>query len=253
MSGTSSSLTDGKGSGLPQPMIRIIRGGPTSGAHDRVEAGGLTDPAFDAIADLEPQLWLYRYKRGFYSKSSQHSGYSYDNVRGYVHPSHWTGAIVGGRKVGGGSHTTRGGGPIPARSTEWVVTAAHRYDAMLEPELWFLNNNTLPLTYPIQPIATATGNEHGLIGRSGQHGRDTGTYPTTGEPGFCGSSQIKGTHAQWFAFAYAVRDMEGDSRDYVVGPLSEVVRAEIWPRVKVNYGTCLPRADRGRKIRLRHA
>jgi hypothetical protein len=107
------------------------------------------------------------------------------------------------------------------------------------------------LTFPIQAVATATGSEHNLIGRSGQSGQNIGTTPRNDIPAFCGSSRTRGTQSQWFAFAYTVED-ETDPRNRIIGPLSEPINAKIWPHVKLNYGTCFPRYDRGRKIKIAH-
>lgn len=237
---------------LPQPVVRIVKGNDlVVGAHDRTFAGGLTKPQFDAIKDLNPQIWLFRYKTAYTPHTNPNSGYRYDNTRGYIHPSDLSAGPVSGRNYSGGNHNTRGGPPVPPRQTEWNVTRDNFYDAEFQPELWFLSSSGGIHTFPIQAIATATGAEHNIIGRSGQSGQNTGSYPSEGLPGFCGSGRTKGTQSQWFAFAYTVTD-EVDPRNRIIGPLSEPVNAKIWPHVKVNYGTCLPRYDRGRKIKLAH-
>jgi hypothetical protein len=253
MSGTLGHLNiGGGGASLPQPVVRIVTGNDmASGAHDRTFVGGLTKPQWDAIKDKAPEIWLYRYKSSYMPKTSPHSGYGYDNTRGYVHPSSTIAGVVSGRNYSGGAHNTRGGVAPPPRQTEWVVTDHNRYDAEFQPELWFMASGGGMLTYPIQPIATANGSEHNLIGLSGQHTMNTGTRPNEFIPGFCNSGQTRGTQSQWFAFAYTVQDEE-DPRNRIIGPLSEPVNAIIWPHVKVNYGTCFPRYDRGRKIKLRH-
>jgi hypothetical protein len=254
MSGTQSNLENSSTSvDIPEPLIRIVKGNDqTSGDHDKLWVGGLTDPEYKALQPYKPQIWLYRYKQGWRPKSGPNSGYILDNTRGYVHPSQWLGgAQVSGTKYSGGAHNTRGGGPIPDRQSEWDVTGAWRYDAFFEPEKWFLNSQTQAYAWPIQALAGATGDEHLTIGKSGQSGNDTGTFPRTDSHFFCDSSQTKGTQRQYFAFAYTIKPTK-NSRNRIVGPLSQIIVADIWPRVKVNYGTCLPNFDRGRKIRLRH-
>jgi hypothetical protein len=252
MTGTLASLDTQGGASLPQPVVRLVNGGDGIATHDRAYVGGISHPQFDAIRDMKPQIWLFRYKRGFTNTSGPHSGYSYDKRRGYVHPAHFVGGAQSGRHVGGGGHTTRNGGAIPDRPTEWTLTDDHRYDAVFEPELWFLNSQTNPYAWPIVPLATATGIEHTTIGQSGQSGNDTGTYPDAQSRAFCGSTRTKGTQVQWFAFAVVVDD-PADSRCKIIGPLSEPLRAAIWPKVQVGYGACPITADKGRKIRLRHA
>lgn len=256
MSGTSGSILSGKGGiSLPQPVVRLVMGNnhpALPGMHDAAYVGGMTDPEFEAVQDRSPQIWLFRYKMGHNPKYDPHNtGYMHDKRRGYVHPSNWDGTAVGVRKVGGGGHHFRNGGTAQKRPSEWDVTKAHRYEAVFQPELWFLDRNSNPYSFPIQQVATSASDEYTMIGNSGQHGNFSGANPNHTQPGFCGSSQTGGVQKQWFAFAYAIKDTT-DTRNYIIGPLSEVVEAVIWPKIKVNYGGCLPKFDRGRKIRLMH-
>jgi hypothetical protein len=198
---------------------------------------------------LNPQIWLYRYKRGFMARTDPHSGYNYDNTRGWVHPAHWVGGTVSGRNLGGGAHSSRGGLVGVDRPTEWSLSNANRYDAVFEPNLWFLTQGAASqLSYPIQPIPGASGAEVYNIGPSGQGTNDTGTRHDILKDGFCGSSQTKGVQRQWFAFACVVETEPGK---FIRGPLSEPISASIWPKVKTNYSTP-PLYSRGRKIRLLH-
>lgn len=252
MSGTLAALESSGGLSIPKPRVRILTNGIDSGKHDDIEIGGITAPEWEAIKDKSPQIWLFRYKRGHSPTVGRgmHSGYRYDNTRGYVHPSNWVAGVNIGRNVGGGAHTSRNGSVIPNRQTEWNMTDAHRYDAVFDPEFWFLNNNTQEYSWPILSVTAVTGFEHTKIGQSGQGGNNTGTYPNP-VPGFCNSTRTRGTQIQYFAFAIAIKDVQ-DSRNYLIGPLTEPVQASIWPKVKVAYN-CPVLVDKGRKIKVRYA
>jgi hypothetical protein len=231
-------------------VVRIVKGDDrASGRHDRVYVGGMQKPQYEAVKELNPQIWLFRYKTGYNPNVGPNPQSHLDRTRGYVHPSDTSLVIVTGRNYSGGSHNTRLGGQAPSRASEWSVTGPLLYEAIFLPELWFLTTGNSLHSYPIQPIATATGDEHLLIGKSGQSGQNTGARPTKEWPAFCDSGRTKGVQSQWFAFAFTIQDTT-DPRNRLVGPLSEPVNAKIWPKIKVNYGTCLPRFDRGRKIRI---
>lgn len=252
MSGTHGGLSNKGGVSLPQPQIRFVTNDNFgSGGHDRVVAGGLTDSQWDSIKDLNPRIWLFRYKTA-HTIRNPHSGSPYDHSRGYVHPAHGGKNVALNLKYSGGSHNSRSGATL-SRATEWPVTKSFFYDAVFEPELWFLQpDGATQLNYPIQPIATSVGNEYLIIGGSGQRKNMVGTSTDQfSNPVWCCSGQVRGVQHQFFAMAYVVQG-PNDTRDVIVGPLSEVFRAQIWPKVKVNYGGCLPVYDRGRKIRLTH-
>jgi hypothetical protein len=253
MSGTAGSLSVAAGGiNIPQPRVRIYKGSDLPndfGQHDRVVAGGLTDPEFDAIKDMQPAIWLFRYKRGYNAtRASLVPGFNYDNTRGWVHPSDNSGIPTNGRKVGGGGHAARNGAVLPARMTEWSLTAAHEYSKSFDPELWFQDIFTNQYTYPIMDIATATPNGASIIGMSGQSGNNTGANPNADSIGFCDSSRTRGVQVQRFAFAVAVVSPD-DPREYLIGPMSPHVKCEIWPRLKVAHSGFGVQYSRGRKIR----
>jgi hypothetical protein len=243
MSGTGASKRGGSGGlAIPQPNIRIQTLGQGAGSHDRVWAGGMTNAEFAALEGREISLWLLRYKRGYRSSQAPHSGYQYNNTQGFVHPSNWLAGGNTGRNVGGGKHTTRQGGTIPDRQTEWVVTAPHHYDAEFKPENWFLDNSASAQSFPIS--------DYTRIGKSGQAGKSGAFFSPAiqNNAGSCNRETSFGSQRQVFAFCYAVRD-ENDRRNWIRGAMSEMVVAEIFPKMKISY--CVAQLGvKGRKIKL---
>lgn len=234
MSGTSSSLSsDGGGFGLPVPQLRILTQGNGDGRHDRLYVGHMLKAEFEAVKELQPTLFLYRYKRGF--SANQSRGYRYDRIRGFVHPSNWVNEnTVRSVNYGGGAHTSRNGSNLGDRQTEWPVTRELDYYALWEPEFWFTDNGAT-LSYPIND------------GRIGQSGQSSGGLWIESDQ--CpGNKSSKQTQRQIFAFGYAIKD-QNNPRNWIRGAMSEHVIAEIFPKQRLSY--CIaPQQNIGRKIRL---
>jgi hypothetical protein len=144
--------------------------------------------------------------------------------------------------VGGGQHTSRSGSTIPDRQTEWLVTAPHFYDAEFQPELWFLDSITKGQAFPISDWP-----QIGMSGQSGQSSQFNSTQLQS-NTGSCGREYPRGTQRQVFAFCYAIRDKD-DARNFIRGPMSEMIVAEIFPKMKISYCVA-PVARKGRKIKL---
>jgi hypothetical protein len=253
MSGTSASVNRNKGGiVLPVPKVRIHVNGDATGAHDMVQAGWMNKAEYKLVKGMNPRVFLLRYKRGQNPTRShlQHSGYPYNNDRGWVHPADFSGSIVtSGRNYSGGDHTSVQGATLPVRASEWAVTDDSRYDAEFNPELWFLNTSAKVYTYPIVPLASSSASDPYLIGQSGQGKQDTGAYINQSARYMCGSTKTIGVQTQFFAFMFAVQD-QADKRNWITGPMSQPIRADIWPKVQVNY-PCRKFNDRGRKIAVR--
>jgi hypothetical protein len=239
------------GSGLSVPLVRILQDGSGAGQHDKIQVGWMGKPEFNMHKDNLPFVALWRYKRGFSSGVSHpmHSGYPYDNTRGWVHPSSFDGGVgVSRKRGGGGAHTTRNGAGIRPRPSEWDVTKSEFYDAIFEPELWFLNRDAKPYNWPIQTIASGTAQEFMNVGQSGQSKNNTWASPNESYPMFCGSSATMGVQEQYFAFSFGIND-PSDSGYQIYGPMTQAFKAFIWPSVKVKYDKQIF-ADRGRKIKI---
>jgi hypothetical protein len=221
------------------------------GSHDLAYVGGMTDSEFEAVANLNPQIWLYRYKRGYMARTDPHSRYQLDNTRGWVHPSHWvSGAVIAGRNFGGGRPDSRFNGAVKSdRPSEWVLTNSNRYDGVFDPSVWFTATDGVnPLKFPVQPIPGSNGTEVYSIGKSGQGSNNTGDVFDITDPKFMCTSQTKGVQKQWFAFAYVTEPEPGK---FIQGPMSNALQASVFPKVKANYATP-PLYARGRKIKLLH-
>lgn len=249
MSGTGGDYANGENTGgvsIPTPRVLIHPGGTQSGAHDLVSVGWMNTPDWVALQNHLPEIWLFRYKKGYSPARFPHTGFNFDSDRGWRHPSNGD----SGRKYSGGIHQSRQGATLPVRLSEWLVTRDAFYDATFDPSLWFLDGQGKPQTWPIAPLATASFGDVGNVGQSGQGGNNTGTYVNVDDFGFRSSGHIAGTQRQFFAFAFAIRD-DKDDRNRVVGPLSEPIRCDIWPRIRSSYGPCATLADRGRKVRTK--
>jgi hypothetical protein len=249
MSGTNANIQSPGMPSLPEPVIRIVPQGVQAGVHDYAMVGGIGDAQFAAIADFNPRIWLYRYKKGYNAQRAQHTGYVYDNTRGFVHPAHWKEGFAPRKHIGGGGHNARSGASIGDRPSEWPLTVEHRYDAIFNPELWFLDNTTQPHSWPIQPRVGGGPYDYGKVGLSGQSNSNTYSYPDPTKPMFCGSSRTRGAQDQYFAFAVVIDD-PNDDRNVIIGPKSHVIRCSIWPKVRVGFGPCGANSDLGRKIRV---
>ena len=250
MSGTGGSYMQSGGLYIPQPRILVHPKGAGAGSHDLVSVGWMQQSEFEALAERAPEIWLFRYKRANSSVPQPHTGYRYDARRGWRHPSDTLNNVnPNGRSYSGGGHNTRQGAAPLQRQTEWRVTKSEFYDATFDASVWFLDSNAKPHTWPIAPIATASANDIDRLGASGQKknvsaGGRSGTVKS-----FYSDTFTPCTQSQRFAFAFAVRD-DNDPRNRIIGPMSEVIRADIFPRIKVQYD-CPAFADRGRKVRLR--
>lgn len=251
MAGTGGSFMQSGGLYLPTPRVLVSPRGTAAGDHDRVSVGWMGQAEWDALSETQPEVWLFRYKRGYSPSRLPHTGGTHDHDRGWRHPSDTTlSANPNKRSYSGGGHNSRQGGVIPVRASEWLVSGPNLYVADFQPELWFLDPGANPYAWPIAPLASAGPFDYGLIGKSGQSSTDTGADPNFTQRPIRSASQLRGTQTQYFAFAFAVRD-SADPRNRIVGPMTPKIRCDIWPKVQSHYA-CPTFADRGRKVRVRH-
>jgi hypothetical protein len=245
MSGTNATLiASGGGVSLPEPIVRVQHRGVNAKDHDLV---WVAIPANDyaAIKDLNPTIWLYRWKSAWQEKTEGTSP-SFRHNNGYRHPSNTiTVANPKQRSVGGGAHNSRGG-PAIQRRTEWPVPAVganqggYVWLGPIDLSVWWTNDGN-PVAFPVNPNSRF---------QSGQ--RQRGMFADGGaSPG--GPSRPAGPQVMRFKFALAVDNINADKpNNYIVSALSVNVTARLWPKLRL--ARCCPAipgaGDPARKVRV---
>jgi hypothetical protein len=240
MSGTNASLvTKGGGVSLPEPIVRVQHRGVNSKDHDFV---WVAIPAndYEAIKDLNPTIWLYRWKSAWQEKT-EGTAPNFRHNNGYRHPSNTiTDANPKLRSVGGGAHNTRGG-PAIQRQTEWPITGVganqggYVWLGPIDLSVWWLSGAGAPMAFP----ATV-----GSLLSSGQrNGALFSNY----------NVHVRGPQTMRFKFALAVDNLNaGKPNNHIVSAMSVNVTARLWPKLRIN-SSCPPVPGAGapaRKVRV---
>lgn len=238
MTGTSAALNIGGGITLPEPIVRVQHRGVGSD-HDLV---WVAIPANDyaALAELNPTIWLYRWKSAW-AEAPENAGYGYKHNNGYRHPSNTIAvANPNQRSVGGGAHSTRGGGSNLQRQTEWPVPAVganqggYVWLGPIDLSVWWTSSG-VPVTFPVSPNAgISSGQRRGALYGGLRNPRNR-------------------PQVMRFKFALAVDNANADQpNNYIVSALSVNVTARLWPKLRASQ-CCPPLLGAGvpaRKVRV---